>query len=257
MGGILFNTVPELINELNNMENSRCPLTIIHTSDIETWSEITSNLNKIVDEVVLLSEYCNGEDYYPNMGDIHTHVERLIKQNKKIMIIPVSEIIRDGNIKYILPFREETCYKSKIYLPLFGLPKDIIKDINDNDDNNTNERKISIYEHKLNVDIDCCIDVYTISSDNFNEINQIYNILSKNKTLTVKSGIKEYLKLWESNEISNPIILCSYFFDDAIEGIVNIQPLENIKEINDIMYVHDSEHLLIKYNLIIFFRARF
>jgi hypothetical protein len=238
MGGGVYNTIHELIEELKRkLGYSRYPAVILHTTDIKSWQNLISELKCIVDEEIYLSNYCNDGDCCPNLGNVKEYVENLTKKNKKIMIVPLGEMVREWGIDDILLFNYETNNNSKIYVPLLGMSKDVLNEISNYDNSDRNERKIPVYEITPKIDnVDERITIYSLNEENFDDIHQISSILSKNKKFIVKIGFKEYLKLWESKKIDSSVVICSRFLDTPTEGVVNIIPLKNLKEVVSKLY---------------------
>ncbi len=247
MGGGGYNTVPELIEDLKSKSGySRYPVVILHTLDINTYWELISELKNMVDEVIYLSNYCMDKDCGPSLWDVRSYIETLTKNNKKVMIVPLSEIIREWNyIEDIILFNYETNNNSKIYLPLFEISKDMLNKIINYDNSDRNERKIPIYEIKSCSSMDEKITIYSLNEKNFDNISQIFSIISNNKKFIVEEGFKGYLRLWESKKIKDAVIVLSTFLNTPKEGAVNIVPLENLKELIHKLY---NINIPIKYN---------
>ena len=237
MGG-RYNTVDEIIEELKkrNEEASRFPIVLINTNNVETWYELVSKLESIVDEVVYLSKYCTDEHNSSDMAILKRHINSL--RDKRIMIVPINEEARLTSVEdIILKFRKDEWGSNlKIYLPLLEVSRDTINNIKNVDNPREKMRKIPVYEiSQYTTDNDNnVIKIYSLNKKRFNNIEKILQLVSKNGKFMVIRGFKRYLEVWESKKIHHGtnIILYSKFFNSPYtDGIVQIIPLKNLKDI--------------------------
>lgn len=123
---ITFENLEEIKNflQLDAGKNSFSPVRFINVDSLEDWFKMKNFLNTLTENFIFLSQYCIGEETFPNLRKLRNDLQKNIQT---VCIIPLSEFLRvnpekaDTEIKYFLNLYKSEMYSFRIYFLIYRL----------------------------------------------------------------------------------------------------------------------------------------
>ncbi len=234
-----FNAVSDLIKEIEEESKKkgggRFPSRFIVVNDLYVWNNLINKLKNFVDETVYLSSYCYNDDTFPLIKKAIEYSRDLAKKNKKVLLLPISEVIRvdpgaENKLSELIEVQLAPSF-GRIYIPLFDLMSQFVKAWRSCSDS---VRRGSPYIVKNSSDMGKRVNVWLVGDRSY---------ISSIENFTVLEGFRDYLRFWESEINQFEIILhskCLYSsLDTPITGNVNIVPIKTPRDfIVNVLRVH-------------------
>ena len=207
---IIFETLDELKNFLRRDQGQKSfsPVRFINVESQAAWRELKNFLSTLTTDLIFLSDYCAGEDTFPNVRKLRNNLRR---ENQSVCILPLSEILRLNperaaeEINFFLSLHTGEPFAFRIYFPMYRLKNFFLS------------LKISDPRRK-----NCVLLSTEEAAEDFS-----LTIIQKNMPLKISGtradGLKQYLKFWEES-LSASLILYTEnavylqdkkFFDDV------------------------------------------
>ena len=231
-----FNSVLKLLEEVKNdiRRKDRFPVRFILIDNLEVWNEVIDKLKSFVDNTIYLSLYCFGEDTFPNVEEAINQAKELVEAGKKVLLLPLSEIIRLDNreehkLIELMEIQIDPAKFGRIYVPLFGLFTHF-------------DRIWKEYFDKIRR-----VEPYTIESNETRAINvwviEDEKYCIKLRDILLLKGLRSYLQLWENKVEETNILLyskcISSLLNSTVKGCVNVFRIRTPKAfIENILNIH-------------------
>lgn len=121
-----FKTLGDLKNFLqrDKGQNSFNPLRFINVESLDDWFEMKNFLSTLATKFIFLSDYCAGEDAFPNLRKLRND---LLADEKNICVLPLSEFLRvnpertEPEIKNFLSLYKGETFSFRIYFLMYRL----------------------------------------------------------------------------------------------------------------------------------------
>ena len=123
---ITFETLDALKNFLqcDMGKSSFSPIRFINVDSLADWFEMKNFLNTLMTDFIFLSDYCTGDDTFPNLRKLRNDLQR---KPKTICVLPMSEYLRvtpdqaELEIKSFLNLYEGETHSFRIYFLMYRL----------------------------------------------------------------------------------------------------------------------------------------
>lgn len=211
--------IKDLEKDSKSTNFARFPARFILVDDPIAWKKIIEYLKGFVDITLEISEYCEGEDAYPDLNKVLSKAFKFSKQGKKVLLLPISEILRvdettKSKIAELLEFQIDPARNGRLYMPLYCVSNQFLELFKQHFD------KIRVYPPLI------------IRSESHRKIN-LYILKDYEafkdfalSNLNVIFGFKSLLKIWESANLSEKILVsseCMYEIASQIKSRGNVQ----------------------------------
>lgn len=212
---IIFETLDELKNFLRRDQGQKSfsPVRFINVESRAAWLELKKFLSTLTTDLIFLSDYCAGEDTFPNVRKLRNDLRR---ETRSVCVLPLSEILRLNperaaeEINFFLSLHTGEPFAFRIYFPMYRLKNFFLS------------LKISDPRRK-----NCVL----LSAD---EAAENFSLTIIRKTMPLKilgaraDGLKQYLKFWEESPSAsltlyteNAVHLQDKKFFDDVKVIAN------------------------------------
>lgn len=181
---ITFDTLGELRNFLQRDmgKNSFSPVRFINVDSLDDWFEMKNFLGTLATNLIFLSDYCTGEDTFPNLRNLRNDLK---KDKQTVCVLPLSEFLRvnpdkaESEIKRFLDLYKGETYLFRIYFLMYRLRSFFLS--------------LKVVDPRQN---ECVLLCETDAADD-------YSLTIIQKSMQFKTGservdnFKNYLRYWE------------------------------------------------------------
>ena len=123
---ITFGSLDELKNflQLDKGQRTFSPVRFINVDSLSDWFEMKNFLGTLATDFIFLSEYCIGDDTFPNLRKLRNNLQ---KETRNICVLPLSEYLRvnpdqaEPEIKLFLNLYKGETYSFRIYFLMYRL----------------------------------------------------------------------------------------------------------------------------------------
>lgn len=212
---IIFETLDELKNFLRRDQGQKSfsPVRFVNVESRAAWLELKKFLSTLTTDLIFLSDYCAGEDTFPNVRKLRNDLRR---ETRSVCVLPLSEILRLNperaaeEINFFLSLHTGEPFAFRIYFPMYRLKNFFLS------------LKISDPRRK-----NCVLLSADEAAENFS-----LTIIRKTMPLKISGaradGLKQYLKFWEESPSAsltlyteNAVHLQDKKFFDDVKVIAN------------------------------------
>lgn len=193
---LVFSTPEELVNHLRQEKEKkeRYATRFILIDDWQQWDNLINKLNFEVCKVIYLSEYCNGDDVFPNLQGVINTLEA-IGNEEGVLILPLAEWLRldweYGN-RLVTQLVEWPAEKNRrIYVPLLAA-REMLEQVLGNFNRYREGLLPQVWNLKWQNRARCEL---VVTSFRAGKIADGYTCIN---------GVKEYFSFWEKN--SSPLL---------------------------------------------------
>ena len=90
---IIFETLDELKNFLRRDQGQKSfsPVRFVNVESRAVWLELKKFLSTLTTDLIFLSDYCAGDDTFPNVRKLRNDLRR---ETRSVCVLPLSEILR-------------------------------------------------------------------------------------------------------------------------------------------------------------------
>lgn len=212
---ITFENLDELKKFLQSDKRQKnfSPVRFINVDSLFDWFEMKNFLDTLTTNFIFLSDYCAGEDTFPNLRKLRNDLQ---KDNRNVCIFPMSELLRVNpdqaaqEVNLFLNLRKGEVYSFRIYFLMYRLKSFFLS------------LKITDSRQK-----NCVLLSSTEETDNYS-----LTIIQKSVRLKTSGervdGFKQYMQYWEKSPHSsltlyteNAVYLQDKKFFDDVKVIAN------------------------------------
>jgi len=218
--------------EKDSKRYERFPVRFILIDDLDGWKKAVNFLRSWSSQTLYLSEYCASKDTLPNFIEAKESMEKELKENVKITIIPFSEYLRffPERIEFL---RELAVLEkldawnkgtmSRVYIPLFNMENIFNREMN----------QVSRFQF---AELGECAKSYILRSNKrgHRKADLVINVTkesvnSERLAQNRMNGMKEYFRIWESGTIEGEYVLITDLTKHLkeTEGILTIRTFNN------------------------------
>ena len=212
---IIFEGLEELKTFLRRDQGQRAftPVRFINTESLSEWCEMKNFLGTLTTKFIFLSDYCAGDDTFPNLRKLRRDLQRI---DRSVCVLPVSEFLRVNpdraaqEVKLFVDLFKGELYDFRVYLPMYRLKKNFL----------------SLKDTDLRKRKSILLSAASATDD--------YSLTIIPKTMRLKTagervdGFKQYFQRWEESPAAS-LTLCTDHavslqdknFFDAVKVIVN------------------------------------
>jgi len=192
-----FGSVKELLSyaEAERSKGERFATRFILVEGCRAWDELIPRLALTVDRVVRLSEFCSGNDVFPDLTRLLAYLKEETRGCQSIVLTPLAEHIRlDPDGAAVIPtLAEWSAYRlRRLYVPLLAAAEYLYPEL----------------EHVTRYKAGELPDLWELKGEGTAEIIVAGFSLRHPGRRTIQ-GIKEYLSLWEKSSVPKAWLVTS------------------------------------------------